>query len=249
MRRNLPLILMLIFLYSSALSSVSLPSFSEAEPLSEHENKTRRASMVEHIAYMGVRDSRVLTAMGRVERHLFVPDNVKRYAYADTPLVIGEGQTISQPYIVAFMTEALGLAPGDKVLEVGTGSGYQAAVLAEIVRAVYTIEIVKPLGERAESLLKKLNYKNVFVKIGDGYQGWPEHAPFDAIIITAAPPIIPELLLEQLKTGGRMILPLGERSQELVLLTKTKTGVERKTLLPVIFVPMTGEVQKKRETQ
>ena len=225
-------------------SLILLSSSSEAEPLSAHENKTRRASMVKHIASMGVRDSRVLTAMGRVKRHLFVPDNVKRDAYADSPLAIGQGQTISQPYIVAFMTEALELSPGDKVLEVGTGSGYQAAVLAEIAREVYTIEIVKPLGERAESLFKKLNYKNILVKIGDGYQGWSEHAPFDAIIITAAPPIIPETLLKQLKNGGRMIQPLGERSQELVLLTKTKTGAERKALLPVIFVPMTGEVQK-----
>jgi protein-L-isoaspartate(D-aspartate) O-methyltransferase len=180
--------------------------------------------------------------MRKVPRHEFIPDHLKKYAYADEPLPIGEDQTISQPYIVAYMTEYLRLGNEDKVLEIGTGSGYQAAVLAEIVDTVYTIEIVDVLAKNAEKTLERLGYENVLVKRGDGYAGWPEHAPYDAIIITAAPTKIPEPLLDQLKIGGIMILPLGDYSQELVLIEKNINGLEKKTLLPVRFVPMTGEI-------
>jgi len=202
-----------------------------------------RLRMVEdQIERRGINDESVLKAMREVQRHEFVPDHLKKYAYADEPLPIGEDQTISQPYIVAYMTEYLRLEEEDKVLEIGTGSGYQAAVLAEIVDTVYTIEIVDVLAKRAEKTLERLGYENVLVKRGDGYAGWPENAPYDAIIITAAPTKIPAPLLEQLKVGGFMILPLGKNSQELVLIEKNINGIDQKTLLPVRFVPMTGEI-------
>jgi protein-L-isoaspartate(D-aspartate) O-methyltransferase len=210
---------------------------------SEKMYEKMRLSMVEEqIKRRGLNDERVLDAMREVPRHEFVPAHLKKYAYADEPLPIGEDQTISQPYIVAYMTEYLDLEDNDKVLEIGTGSGYQAAVLAEIVDTVYTIEIVDVLAESAEKTLERLGYENVLVKRGDGYAGWPEHAPFDAIIITAAPTKIPQPLKEQLKTGGSMILPLGDYSQELVLIEKNNEGFEQKSLLPVRFVPMTGEI-------
>ena len=210
---------------------------------SEKMYEKMRLSMVEdQIERRGVNNENVLEAMREVPRHEFVPDHLKKYAYSDEPLPIGEDQTISQPYIVAYMTEYLQLGGGDKVLEIGTGSGYQAAVLAEIVDTVYTIEIVEVLAKQAEKTLERLGYENVLVKRGDGYAGWPEHAPYDAIIITAAPTKIPQPLLEQLKIGGIMILPLGDYSQELVLIEKNLKGFEQKTLLPVRFVPMTGEI-------
>lgn len=210
---------------------------------SEKMYEKMRLSMVEdQIERRGVKDDRVLHAMRQVPRHEFVPNHLKKYAYADEPLPIGEDQTISQPYIVAYMTEYLRLGEEDIVLEIGTGSGYQAAVLAEIADTVYTIEIVDVLAKRAEKTLERLGYENVLVKRGDGYAGWPEHAPYDAIIITAAPTKIPEPLMEQLKIGGFMILPLGDYSQELVLIEKKIKGFEQKTLLPVRFVPMTGEI-------
>ncbi len=188
-----------------------------------------------------VRDSRVLAAMRRVPRHKFVPKSEERAAYSDSPLPIGWGQTISQPYIVAYMTEQLDVQPGDTVLEIGTGSGYQAAILGELAAQVYTIEIVEPLCKLARAKLAELGYKNVQVRCGDGYKGWPEHAPFDAIIVTAAPEKVPQALIDQLKVGGRMILPVGRYYQELVLITKNKDGtITRKKLLPVRFVPMTG---------
>jgi protein-L-isoaspartate(D-aspartate) O-methyltransferase len=203
-----------------------------------------RINMVrDQIKNRGITDEDVLNAMQRVPRHEFVPDHLKKYAYADEPLPIGEDQTISQPYIVAYMTEKLQLSHGDKVLEIGTGSGYQAAVLAQIIDTVYTIEIVDVLARRAKQKLAALGYDNIFVKSGDGYKGWPENAPFDAIIITAAPTIIPEPLVEQLRTGGRMILPLGDYSQDLVLITKNEQGISEQKLLPVRFVPMTGEIE------
>ncbi|MGB2960832.1 MAG: protein-L-isoaspartate(D-aspartate) O-methyltransferase [Candidatus Omnitrophota bacterium] len=199
----------------------------------------QRQRMVEdQVRLRGVEDKKVLDAMMKVERHLFVPAEMQRWAYDDRPLPIGHGQTISQPYIVAYMTEAAGLAPGDRVLEIGTGSGYQAAVLAEIVKEVYTIEIVKELADSARSRLEGLGYKNIKVKWGDGYKGWPEYAPFDAVIITAAPPEVPQELVAQLKTGGKMVVPVGSFFQELYLITKTASGVEKKMLLPVRFVPM-----------
>ena len=204
-----------------------------------------RSIMVEsQIQRRGVKDQNVLQAMRKVPRHEFVPDHLKKYAYADEPLPIGEDQTISQPYIVAYMTEQLKLEKDNKVLEIGTGSGYQAAILAEIVDSVFTIEIIDILAKRAEKKLKGIGYKNIFVKSGDGYKGWPKHAPFDAIILTAAPRKIPQPLVNQLKIGGRMILPVGDFAQDLILIVKNEEGTVQKTLLPVRFVPMTGEIEK-----
>jgi len=205
----------------------------------------RERMVAEQIARRGIDDPRVLGAMRRVPRHELVPERVRAQAYDDRPLPIGHGQTISQPYVVAFMTEALELAPSDRVLEVGTGSGYQAAVLAELVRAVWTIEIVAPLAERAAHDLARLGYQNVQVRAGDGYRGWPEHAPFDAIIVTAAPDHVPEPLIAQLAVGGRLVLPVGTGTQELVLIERTPDGVRRRRLLGVRFVPMTGEAQER----
>jgi protein-L-isoaspartate(D-aspartate) O-methyltransferase len=194
-----------------------------------------------------VRDPQVLSAMSRVPRHLFVEPAYRDHAYEDHPLPIGEGQTISQPYVVALMTEALRLKRGDRVLEIGTGSGYQAAILAEIVKEVYTIEIRKNLADRAELTLKGIGYRNVKVKFGDGYFGWEEAAPFDAIIITAAANHIPPPLVKQLKEGGRLIVPLGSTVyyQTLILATKRKGQLDVEQLDPVAFVPMTGEMQKR----
>ena len=209
-----------------------------------------RAEMVaRQLRARDVKDPNVLKAMRTVPRHAFIPPRGQRYAYGDHPLPIGQEQTISQPYIVGFMTQALRLRPGHKVLEIGTGSGYQAAVCAEIAREVYTIEIVKELAKSAKERLKKLGYPNVFVKAGDGYFGWKEKAPYDAIIGTAAAGRVPPPLLEQLKPGGRMILPV-EGSfgfQHLVVITKDKKGKigKPKKVMPVRFVPMTGEVQKR----
>jgi protein-L-isoaspartate(D-aspartate) O-methyltransferase len=190
----------------------------------------------------GIRDEKVLAAMLQTPRHRFVPEGQQYLAYADSPLPIGHGQTISQPYIVAFMTEQLRPRPEDKVLEVGTGSGYQAAVLAELVRAVYSVEIVPELAERAGKTLKELGYENVHVRSGDGYLGWEEAAPFDAIIVTCAPDHVPPALTAQLAEGGRMIIPVGPDGgvQELYLLTKEGGQLERRAVLPVRFVPMTG---------
>lgn len=202
-----------------------------------------RARMVrEQIVARGITDPRVLEAMGRVPRHEFIPAGERGEAYEDWPLPIGYGQTISQPYIVAFMTAALELKPGDRVLEVGTGSGYQAAVLAGLVAEVYTIEIVEPLARRAEADLRRLGYGNVKVRAGDGHRGWPEAAPFDAIIVTCAPEDVPRALVEQLRPGGRMIIPVGSQwgAQELYLLKRTATGMRRQAVLPVRFVPMVG---------
>jgi len=224
-------------------------------PLHKHpafaERIEERARMVNRqIEARDVNDPNVLKAIRIVPRHVFVRPTDQRYAYADYPLPIGYDQTISQPYIVAFMTEALQLDPNSVVFEVGTGSGYQAAVCAEICREVYTIEIVEELAKTAKKRLKELGYPNVFVKAGDAFFGWPEHAPFDAIIGTAAAGRIPEPLIEQLKPGGRMILPYGSPYgfQYLVLITKDKDGnLKSKNVMPVRFVPMTGEVQKPEE--
>jgi len=199
----------------------------------------KRLSMVEkQLKNRGIKDSLVLGAMKNVKRHLFVPQRNRLEAYEDGPLPIGHGQTISQPYIVAYMTEKLNLDGTEKVLEVGTGSGYQAAVLAEIGCEVYTIEIVEELKIRAEKTLQKQGYDNIHCKYGDGYKGWPEYAPYDAIIVTAAPPEIPEKLVNQLAPDGRMILPKGSVFQELILIRKVEGKVHKKRLLPVRFVPM-----------
>jgi protein-L-isoaspartate(D-aspartate) O-methyltransferase len=208
-----------------------------------------RVAMVERqIAARGVTDSVVLDAMRAVPRHRFVPAEYEAEAYDDRPLPIGQGQTISQPYVVAAMTEAMRLGPRDRVLEIGAGSGYQAAVLAEIVGEVYTIEILEPLGRRADSTLTALGYKNVRVRVGDGYQGWPAQAPFDAIILTAAPDHVPQPLIDQLKVNGRMVLPLGRGEQTLMVLTKTPDGVKLEEQFGVRFVPMTGEAEHRRPT-
>jgi protein-L-isoaspartate(D-aspartate) O-methyltransferase len=203
----------------------------------------------DQISAREVRDPRVLAAMRKIRRHLFVPPEWQSLAYADQPLPIGRGQTISQPYIVAFMTEALELKPGDRVLEIGTGSGYQAAVLAELVREVYSIEIVEPLAREAETRLRHLGYTNVQVRAGDGYRGWPDAAPFDAIMVTAAPDHVPAPLLEQLALNGRLILPVGRFYQDLIRIRRTSTGLKKETLLPVRFVPMTGESERVRPPQ
>lgn len=201
-----------------------------------------RARMVDQqLRSRDIRDPRVLEAMRTTPRHLFVPESQRSDAYGDYPLPIGHAQTISQPYIVAFMTQALDVAPDHKVLEIGTGSGYQAAVLARLVRSVYTIEIVPPLAERARTVLKELGYDNVHVRTGNGYLGWPEEAPFDRIMVTAAPEEVPRALIEQLKIGGRMAIPVGVGSQELRILRRTPQGMETLETLPVRFVPMTGK--------
>ena len=198
------------------------------------------------LADRGIRDPRVLDAMRRVPRHELVPENFRAQAYEDGPLPIGHGQTISQPYIVAYMSEQLAAKPDHRVLEIGTGSGYQAAVLARLVAEVYSIEIVEPLATRARIDLTRLGYKNVHVRTGDGYQGWPEKAPFDAIIVTCAPDHVPEPLISQLKEGGRMIIPVGDfGDQSLYVLEKRGGKVEKRAVLPVRFVPMTGKSERK----
>jgi len=206
--------------------------------------RAREEMVASQIAARGVRDPKTLAALREVPRHLFVPRESRAQAYDDHPIPIGHGQTISQPYIVAFMTEAAGLRGGETVLEVGTGSGYQAAVLARIAARVYTIEIVAPLAEASAALLKGLGYANVSVRAGDGYLGWPEAAPFDAILVTAAAPRIPEPLKQQLKDGGRLVVPVGDEWQELVVVTRRGERFEERRVLPVRFVPMTGKVRQ-----
>ena len=194
----------------------------------------------------GIKDERVLSAMAKVPREEFVPPNERAEAYQDGPLPLGYDQTISQPYIVAFMTEQLQPKEGDRVLEVGTGSGYQAAILGELVADVYTIEIVEPLAKTAEATLQRLGYKNVHLKVGDGYKGWPEQAPFDAIIVTCAPDKVPQPLIDQLKDGGRMVIPVGERfAQQLYLLEKKNGQLKESATLPVRFVPMLRSKEEK----
>lgn len=203
----------------------------------------QRERMVQgQIQRRGIKNEKVLSVLEKVERHRFVPEEYRNSAYEDRPLPIGEGQTISQPYIVALMTEVLDLDSTEKVLEIGTGSGYQAAVLAEICDSVYTIEINAVLGRRAEKLLDDLGYDNIKVKVGDGYQGWKEYSPFDAIIVTCAPSHIPQPLKDQLAEAGKLVIPVGDSfTQELVLMTKVKGELEQKDVIPVIFVPMIKE--------
>jgi protein-L-isoaspartate(D-aspartate) O-methyltransferase len=213
----------------------TVPFFAERKQMVEHQIKGR-----------GVTDERILEAFMKVERHRFVPKPLILSAYEDRPLPIGYGQTISQPYIVAFMTETLHLSRADRVLEIGTGSGYQAAILAELCQHVYSIEILEPLGRRAKKILNELGYKNITIKIGDGYQGWEEYAPYDAVIVTCAPSHVPVPLKEQLKEGGRMIIPVGEGfHQELIFLQKKNQALKQKRTLPVLFVPMVDETGRK----
>ncbi|RMF56312.1 MAG: protein-L-isoaspartate(D-aspartate) O-methyltransferase [Calditrichaeota bacterium] len=195
------------------------------------------------IVRRGVQTPRLLEALEKVPRHLFVPHRLEDRAYNDEPLPIGMNQTISQPFIVAYMIDQLHLTGEEKVLEIGTGSGYQTAVLAELAKEVYTIEIIPELSRKAQKKLEELNYQNVFFKIGDGYEGWEEHAPFHAIIVSAAPSYIPPSLIEQLAVGGRMILPVGVEQQELILLIKHEDRVEKQRKIPVRFVPMTGKAR------
>jgi len=222
-----------------------LAACSDAKPPQTGDLSTQRETMVEtQIAARGIADPATLAAMRSVPRHEFLPLRLRDEAYMDYPLPIGHGQTISQPFIVAFMTEAIRPQTGEKILEIGAGSGYQAAVLAQMGAEVYTVEIVEPLAEMARQTLERLGYKNAHVLHGDGFRGWPEHAPFDAIVVTCAPDKIPPDLVAQLKDGGRMIIPVGGgMEQELVLLRKKGDKVEKQSVLPVRFVPMTGEAQ------
>jgi protein-L-isoaspartate(D-aspartate) O-methyltransferase len=205
----------------------------------------RNQMVASQIERRDIKDRLVLDAMRKVPRHLFVPEQYRRDAYHDGPLPIGHDQTISQPYIVAIMTELLQIDSTSKVLEIGTGSGYQAAVLAEISDSVYSIEIIPKLAHRADRLLDSLGYTAAHIRAGDGYKGWPEAAPFDAVIVTAAAPSIPQPLVDQLKNGGRMVIPVGDYRQELMLLIKSDSGLVEKSIIPVRFVPMTGDVQKR----
>jgi protein-L-isoaspartate(D-aspartate) O-methyltransferase len=231
------------------LTMLGLTDPASAQPAGQAEDPfapARRHMVTDQLSGRGrgITNARVLAAMGKAPRHEFIPDGLRSRAYQDCALPIGYGQTISQPYIVAFMTEQLQPRRSDRILEIGTGSGYQAAVLAELVHQVYTIEIVEPLGKRAAADLQRLGYTNVFVRTGDGYKGWRDAAPFDAIIVTCAPENVPAPLVEQLKDGGRLIIPVGPPlNQQLVLLRKQNNQLERQNVLSVRFVPMTGQAQ------
>ena len=225
----------------AAIATACAGTAVERQPAAAAFEKSRALMVDEQIAARDIKNPVVLDAMRRVPRHEFVPEPLRGSAYADSPLPIGHDQTISQPYIVAYMTEALELDGSHRVLEIGTGSGYQAAVLGEIAKEVYTIEIVAPLAEGARAILKRLGYANVHVRTGNGYLGWPEQAPFDRVIVTAAPDDIPPALVEQLKPGGLMAIPVGVGTQELRILRRTETGMQTLRTLPVRFVPMTGK--------
>ena len=216
----------------------------ESSPMDSNREAERNRMVDQYIVPHGIKNPAVIAAMRRVPRHRFVPEMYSLFAYIDGPLSIGHGQTISQPSLVAEMTDVLKLKRADKVLEIGTGSGYQAAILAELVDKVLTIEIVEPLARQAEQTLAELRYKNVRVRVGDGYQGWPEEAPFDAIIVTAAPDHVPQPLLEQLALGGRLILPVGKDLQTLELYHRTAEGYQRKALTLVQFVPLVRSGEK-----
>ena len=227
------------FLATLASGGSSTPA--EAQLLAPETETVARQRMIEdQLRRRGISDPKVLEAMETVPRHLFVGQGQRNLAYEDGPLPIGSGQTISQPYIVALMTELLEPQRADKVLEIGTGSGYQAAVLSRVTKEVYSIEIVETLGAQAKKRLRSLGYNNIRVRIGDGFHGWPEEAPFDSIILTAAPPALPEPLLKQLKVGGKLVAPVGDGVQDLVLITRTEEGFDRRSVVPVRFVPMTG---------
>ena len=218
----------------------------KADPQTDRATSRQRAEMVRRqIRARGVSDRRVLEAMATVPRHEFVPSDLADRAYADHPLPIGFDQTISQPYIVALMSELLELDGSERVLEIGTGSGYQAAILGELAREVFSIEIVEPLAERSTELLARLGYSNVEVRAGDGYGGWPEHAPFDAIVLTAAPPEVPQPLFDQLAEDGLLVAPVGGTRQDLVVYRMQGGRLVRESIIPVRFVPMTGEAQRR----
>jgi protein-L-isoaspartate(D-aspartate) O-methyltransferase len=236
-----PILMMLAILPREGHGQTNATPAGEEDHFAAERRRMVKEQLLSGTGY-GITNARVLVAMSKVPRHEFVPAELRHRAYDDGPLPIGYGQTISQPYIVAFMTQQLNPQPTDRVLEIGTGSGYQAAVLAELVREVYTIEIVDPLAQRAKADLKRLGYTNIQVRAGDGYPGWPEAAPFDAIIVTCAPENVPQPLVDQLRVGGRMIIPVGPVwEQHLVLLRKQGGRLEKGTVLPVRFVPMTGK--------
>ena len=250
-RQGLAWFLMMFVLFPHTLSSapVGMPETEDrgtrADSAETPETREARERMVqEQIIARGISDPRVLAALREVPRHMFVPAEMQPSAYEDSALPIGLGQTISQPYLVAFMTEALELKPQGRVLEIGTGSGYQAVVLSLLAGEVYSMEIVERLGVEAEVRLKRMGYANVRVRIGDGYRGWPEAAPFDAIIVTAAPPEVPHALVAQLRLGGRMVVPVGRYEQNLIRLRRTAKGLERESLLPARFVPMVPEGER-----
>ena len=203
----------------------------------------RRSMVEQQVRQRGITNRDVLAAMEQVPRHLFVPESLRDKAYSDQPLALGPGRTIYQPYMVALMTNLLELKRGAKVLEVGTGTGYQAAVLSRVAREVYSIEIVEPVASQARKRLEVMGYNNVEVKVGDGYQGWPDKAPFDAILLSAAPPKIPKPLLNQLRVGGKMVAPVGGFFQDLQVITKTADGLEKRTVIPVRLQPMEGQVK------
>ena len=243
------LYLSLLYLPACSYEATTTVTKSQAEPSNAPNSDfhQQRLQMVEQqIRRRGITETTVLDAMSRVPRHRFVASTLGEVAYSDHPLPIEHGQTISQPYIVAYMTEVADITPDEIVLEVGTGSGYQAAVLGEIAQTVYTIEIIPELAETAQQTLNELGYENVQVRAGDGYQGWPEHAPFDAILVTAAPDHVPQPLVDQLALNGKMIIPVGDWFQEMRVITKTETGVLEESTMPVQFVPMTGEAQEER---
>jgi protein-L-isoaspartate(D-aspartate) O-methyltransferase len=231
------------FLVLAAFSCTAAPAERAGARPGPDYSRARERMVTEQIEARGVRDPLVLRALRTVPRDQFILPAAAAEAYGDHPLPIGHGQTISQPYIVAFMTEALGLKGGENVLEIGTGSGYQAAVLSLIAKTVYSIEILAPLAAEARERLARLGYRNVEVRAGDGYQGWPEAAPFDGIVVTAAAPRIPEPLKAQLKDGGRLIIPVGEEFQELIVVTRRGSQYDERRVLPVRFVPMTGKVR------
>jgi protein-L-isoaspartate(D-aspartate) O-methyltransferase len=250
-RRIVKQVFKLVFLIILAIVVSGLTRFpdkGENTPDLTETVKQRMRMVNSQLVTRGIKDNRILKAMENIPRHLFVPESQKNRAYGDHPLPIGEGQTISQPYVVALMTEALKLKPTDRVLEIGTGSGYQAAVLAEIVKEVYTIEIKELLSKSADELLQKLGYRNITVKYADGYFGWKEYAPFDAVIVTASANHIPPPLIKQLKEGGRLIIPLGSTLyyQTLTIATKKEGELEVEQMGGVAFVPMVGEMRKKK---
>ncbi|MGH9971517.1 MAG: protein-L-isoaspartate(D-aspartate) O-methyltransferase [Pyrinomonadaceae bacterium] len=214
---------------------------SAAQQVSPDDYARQRRRMVEELRSEGITSQAVLDTLLKVPRHEFVPAPYRHLAYQNRPLPIGQDQTISQPFIVGYMTEAAEIASGERVLEIGTGSGYQAAVLAELAKEVYTIEIIPELADGARTLLRAMGYKNVEVKTGNGYAGWPEHAPFDAIVVTAAPEQVPQALVQQLAIRGKMVVPVGSDFQQMVIITKTESGVVERRTFPVAFVPMTGK--------
>jgi protein-L-isoaspartate(D-aspartate) O-methyltransferase len=237
-----------INLKSLACAAALFAGVGQAGPAPESRLMNDREDMMKyHLRGRGITNEAVLVAMRSVRREAFVPDEVRHLAYRDGPLPIGEGQTISQPYIVAAMTELLEPEPGDVVLEIGTGSGYQAAVLSQLVKEVYTVEIIPELGEQAAAMLEEMDYNNVVVRIGDGYAGWPEHAPFDGIMVTCGAERVPPPLLEQLKPGGRMVIPVGPNliAQDLLLIEKDDQGaITESRIMGVRFVPMTGRAME-----